>query len=117
MLGNLRIMAERSPHQAGALSGQMPTPSQSMDARSQLPRLHPNPKHGHSHSHNDEKGIAKRKLHYKKSDTHESKDMVPVRTSLGKQKAPIGMDTALQPPNHNKHSGGRNNKIQEARVK
>ncbi|KAF3817054.1 hypothetical protein GH733_013796 [Mirounga leonina] len=60
----------------------MPMPSQSMDARSQLPQLQPNPKHSHSHSHNDEKGIAKRKLHYKKGDTHESKDMVPVRTPL-----------------------------------
>lgn len=48
---------------------------------------------------------------------HESKDMIPVRTSPDKQKAPIGMDAALQPPNHNKHSGGRNHKIQEARGK
>lgn len=63
------------------------------------------------------KGLQKGNCIKRRVISHESKDMEPVRTSLGKQKASVGMDTALQPPSQNKHSGGRSNKIQEARVK
>lgn len=70
-----------------------------------------------SQSHNDEKGTAKRKLDSKKSDSPMNLRTGYLGTPLGKQKAPIGADTALQSSTSQQTWGGRNRKIQEARLK